>query len=247
MASSLQRSRAMPRGVLILICMTAVAWGDPFQPPSAVVEAQDHYVHAKQLFADKSYAAAAGEFANAYELDPSAKFLLFNLGLAQRMAGACTAAIASYREFIAAHPPEALVANAQIGIDKCEAALAAEQRKPPPQQPPPPPPPAPHEPWYRDSLGDTLAISGIVSALAGGVFYMLARTDASNTFSVASLREWQSNKDAAATDQTIAWIATSVGASLVVASAIRYATRRAPALSVAATRGGAAVAFEVRW
>jgi tetratricopeptide (TPR) repeat protein len=227
--------------------MIAVASGDPFQPPSAVADAQEHYVHAKQLFADKSYAAAADEFAKAYELDPSAKFLLFNLGLAQRMASACPAAIASYREFIAAHPPDELVANAQIGIDKCTAALAATEPKTLPHQPPPPAPAPAPEPWYHDSLGDALVIGGVVSALAGGAFYLLAHNDASNTFSAPSLLEWQSNKDAASTDQTVAWIATGVGASLVVAGAIRYATRPAPALSVAATRGGAAVALEVRW
>src|SRR5258706_3124845 len=120
---------------VLLAWMTAVAGGDPFQPPWPVPAAQDHYVHAKQLFADKSYQAAAGEFANAYELDPSAKFLLFNLGLAQRMANACLAAIASYREFIAAHPPDELVANPQIGIHKCAAALAATEPQPLPQQP----------------------------------------------------------------------------------------------------------------
>src|SRR5439155_21775841 len=92
MAPSLQMSRSM-RYLVIVACLAHVARANPFEPPSPVAEAQSHYVHGKSLFAAKQYAQAATEFAAAYDLDPSATFLLFNLGLAQRMADHCDDAV----------------------------------------------------------------------------------------------------------------------------------------------------------
>ncbi len=82
------------------------------------------YLRGKQLYAAKNYAAAGDEFAAAYAIDPDSKFLLFNVALARRMAGDCREALTAYRTFVAARPPAEQASNAQIGIDRCEAALA---------------------------------------------------------------------------------------------------------------------------
>src|SRR4051812_10372666 len=115
----------MRRAALISLLLVArAATADPFEPPSAVSAAQDRYTRGKALFAAKQYADAAVEFQAALDLDPSSKFLLFNLGLARRMAGACHEAITAYQQFLDAGPPEKYAANARVGIDKCHDVLA---------------------------------------------------------------------------------------------------------------------------
>jgi tetratricopeptide (TPR) repeat protein len=115
--------------LIALLCAARVTHADPFEPPASLPQAQDHYTHGKSLFRAKQYADAAAEFAVAYQIDPSAKFLLFNLALARRMAGSCADAVVSYEQFLAAGPPQALAKNAQTGIERCKEAIAQE---PPP-------------------------------------------------------------------------------------------------------------------
>lgn len=262
MASRLQPLAAVLRVLLVAaIFLTSAAHADPFEPPSSIAAAQEHYTRAKTLFAAKQYADAASEFQAAYDLDPSSKFLLFDLALARRMAGACRAAVTAYQEFLDANPPDKHAANARIGLQKCQDILANapppsdEPVKPPPPAPPPvsPPPPPPtehraiHEPWYRDRTGDILAGAGIACALGGGALYMLARGAADDTFHASSLTEYHQRHDDALSYQTDAQVLTGLGAALVVAGVIRYAIRpeREIVVAPAPTRGGAALAVEV--
>ena len=124
-----------------LLALHAQASADPvrFDPPSPVEAAQARYARGKKYFEAKQYAVAADEFAAAYQLDPQSKFLLFNLGVARRMAGACKEAIEAYRAFLDAGPPAQLASNAQVGIERCEKIVATlpEPSKPePPAEPP---------------------------------------------------------------------------------------------------------------
>jgi len=267
MALALQCSWTVSRSVLIVACLVALAAADPFEPPSHVAAAQQHYLEGKRLFAAKQYAEAVAEFAQAVDLDPDAKFLLFDLGLARRMAGACDQAIVAYRAFLDARPPEKYAGIARIGIDKCEQALAAQHAtkpaddkpvdrtkpaddKPPddrPKQPDaiaPPPPPV-REPWYRDRTGNVLVASGIGCGIAAGVLYVLARGAASDTFEAQTLPDFRDRASAASTYQTASVIVGGVGAVLVVAGAVRYTTRPAATIAIAPTHGGAAFALTV--
>ena len=263
MALGLQWLPAVSRSVLIVACLVGLAAADPFEPPSHVAAAQEHYREGKRLFAAKQYAEAATEFARAVDLDVDAKFLLFDLGLAHRMAGSCEQALAAYRAFLAAQPPERYAGIAQVGIDKCEQVLAAAraatpEHEPPPAkppendlvpQPPPPPPPRPppvREPWYRDRPGDVLVASGLGCGIAAGVLYLVARGAASDTFDAPTLPEFHARADAASRYQTASLVIGGVGAALVTAGAIRYATRPTT-IAVTPTRGGAAFAFAVRF
>jgi tetratricopeptide (TPR) repeat protein len=270
MALALQCSYTVSRSVLIVACLVGLATADPFEPPSHVVAAQQHYLEGKRLFAAKQYAEAVAEFAQAVDLDPDAKFLLFDLGLARRMAGACDQAILAYRAFLDAQPPEKYAGIARIGIDKCEQALAAQhaakpsddkpvdQSKPSVDKPPPvdrprqpddaiapPPPPRVQEPWYRDRAGNVLTVSGIGCGIAAGVLYLLARGAASDTFDAQTLPDFHDRASAASTYQTASLIVGGVGAALVVAGAVRYTTRPAATIAVAPTRGGAGFALSV--
>jgi tetratricopeptide (TPR) repeat protein len=268
MAPDLHAWRAMLRALAVVVLLQRTAAADPFEPPPSGPQAQEHYLRAKTLFGAKQYADAAAEFAAAYELDPGAKFLLFNLGLARRMAGACREAIDAYRAFLDAHPPDELARNARIGIGRCEQVLA--QTPPPPplaappaepaapraSEPAPRPPPAVEPapavrreggraPWYRDRRGDALVLGGVACAAAGAALYLLARGAAADTFTAPSLPSYRSSGDTARAYQTASWIAAGAGAALAVAGVVRYATR--PAIAVAPVRGGAELALELRF
>jgi tetratricopeptide (TPR) repeat protein len=265
----------MLRMAAILIALApAIARADRFEPPSPNAKAQEHYRHGRDLFHDQHYASAAAEFADAYDLDPSSKFLLFNLAVARRLAGDCQQAIDAYREFLAGHPPEQQATNARTGIERCEQTLA--QTPPEPAAPtprldgatPPAPTPAPHDAtppappapartvvptplveshWYHDGLGDGLAISGVACVVAGGVLNMLARRAADDTFNAGSLPAFQERRDAASTYETASWITAGTGVALVIVGVIRYTTRPRTAITIVPTHGGAELAMEVRF
>lgn len=250
--------------VASLIVFHAHARAEParFEPPSPVAAAQARYVSGKKYFEAKQYAVAADEFAAAYQLDPQSKFLLFNLGLARRLAGSCKEAIEAYRALLDAGPPKQLAGNAQIGIDRCAkiVAMLPEPGKPePPSEPPPNPrPPEPSvitpveidarrtdasEPWYRDRTGNLLILGGGLSAGAGTVLYVLARRSAAATTTPLSLQDYEADRVAASRFQIASAITGGVAAVLVVAGLIHYAAHRPEPRRLAAVPvdGGAMV------
>ena len=213
-----------------------------------VEQAQTRYVRAKKLFQTKQYAAAAEEFAAAYELDPQSKFLLFNLGVARRMAGSCQGAIEAYRAFLAAGPPGQLGDNARIGIERCEKIVASLPPAPPEPATPEPatpepakpesrvdPPAAPlrhaapsqivsqpREPWYHDRTGDVLTGGGAGFAIASVTLYVLARRDADAMSMPKSLADYEANRTAADQLQIASAITGAAGAVLVVLGVRRW-------------------------
>jgi tetratricopeptide (TPR) repeat protein len=250
--------------------LARVAAADPFEPPSAVAAAREHYTRGKALFAAKQYADAAAEFQVAYDVDPSSKFLLFNLGLARRMAGACREAITAYQGFLDAHPPEKYAANARIGLDKCQDVIAhapplPDQPVTPPPQPPPaeapptpappaptPPPPVPtrvmaRDAWYHDKLGDVLAGAGVLLLVAGGTMYLNARGAADDTYTAPALPAYRQLQADATNQQGAAELFSVVGTVLVAAGVVRYVLRPEHEVVIAPTptRGGAALTVEV--
>lgn len=252
--------------VASLIVFHAHAHADPpirFEPPSQVEAAQARYQRGKKYFEAKQFAVAADEFAAAYQLDPQSKFLLFNVGLARRMAGACKEAIAAYRALLDANPPQKLAENTRAGIDRCEKIVATlpEPSNPEPLPEPSPPKPMPPEPsvvkpvtteaplietgepWYRDRAGDVLVISGGLAAGTGTVLYVLARRHGAATTSPSSLQDYEDNRIAASRLQIASGITGAAGAVLVVAGVIHYAAHRSEPHRVAAVPidGGAMV------
>jgi len=244
--------------LVLLVVQVGTGHAEPaprFKPPSAVAAAQARFRHGEKLFDAKRYDDAAAEFAAAYELDPEAKFLLFNLGLARRLAGACPQAIEAYRQFLDAKPPDTLAKKATAGIEKCP--TPADPPIDTQQTPPAPPPPEPvapppttvpqqqhsyqpsievvHVPWYRDRLGDVLAGSGVVVAILGGVLYVRARSDASATFSPSSVDNFLDDRRAATDERNTSVLVTSLGTALVIAGGIRYLTRSSEHVVTVAT------------
>jgi len=257
--------RSLATIVAILIVFDADARAEPvrFEPPSPIEAAQARYVRGKQYFEAKQYAVAADEFAAAYQLDPQSKFLLFNLGVARRMAGACKEAIEAYRALLDAEPPKQLATNAQVGIERCEKIVATlpEPGKPEPVEPSTPAEPTrtkpsaitpveldarpsePDEPWYRDRTGNVLVISGGVLAGTATVLYVLARGRAAATVAPSSLEDYEADRVAASRLQRTSVFTGVVAAVLVVAGVVHYAAHRPQPRRVAAVpvTGGAMV------
>ncbi len=248
-----------------LVVLHAPARAEPvrFEPPSPIEAAQNRYLSGKKYFEAKQYAVAADEFAAAYLLDPQAKFLLFNLGLARRLAGACKEAIEAYRALLDAGPPKQLAANAQVGLDRCEKIVATlpEPSKPEPPAEPTPPRPTPpessviapvgidsrptdtREPWYRDRTGNLLVLGGGLSAGTAMVLYILARDRAAATTAPLSLQTYEDHRVAASRLQIASAITGAAAAVLVVAGVVHYAAHRPEPRRLAAVPvdGGAMV------
>lgn len=260
--------------LVLTLVLIGVARAEPdirFEPPSSVDAAQERYERGKKLYQAKQYASAALEFAAAYELDAHAKFLLFNLGLARRMAGACKEALVAYRAFLEANPPDPAASNARIGIERCEQVISSLPPAPPDPEPAPPPSRAPDAPvrpaaapspttpptqppdarptpWYRDGVGAVLVGTGTVGVIASVTLYALARRSAAATFSPTSFDDYEANRTRASRLETASWISGGVSAALLVGGAIqlaRHPDRRT--VAVTPTRGGAALVVEGRW
>jgi len=251
--------------VASLVVLHAHARAEPvrFEPPSSVEAAQNRYLSGKKYFEAKQYAVAADEFAAAYQLDPQAKFLLFNLGLARRLAGACQEAIEAYRALLDAGPPKQLAANAQVGLDRCEKIVATlpEPSKPEPAAEPPLPKPRPpepsaimpvgidarptdsREPWYRDRTGNLLVLGGGLAAGTATVLYVLARDRAAATTAPSSLQAYETYRVSASRLQIASAITGAAAAVLVVAGVVHYAAHRPEPRRLAAVPvdGGAMV------
>lgn len=107
-------------------------------------------------------------------------------------------------------------------------------------------------PWYRDRLGLTFAISGVVMLGTGVTFTLLARNDVDDAFNSFDLNEWRDANSAWERDRTVAGIGYGLGVALVGAAVIRFALvgdhgSSGPAIGASATPGGGAVILGGRW
>lgn len=112
----------------VVISCVAEARAEPQAPGSPVSDpaARSEYEHALALYQHGEYAAAIGPLRRAYELYPSPE-LLYDLAQAQRLAGDCTGALASYRAFLATDPSEPLRSRADaklLEMEQCAARVA---------------------------------------------------------------------------------------------------------------------------
>ena len=202
---------------------------------------EEHYERGKERYAAKDYAGAIAEFQAARAIEAQPRYV-FNLAQAQRMAGQCADAIASYGEFLATGPIEAQAKVARAGLDKCKVALAT-VREPLQREPQPQPQPQLHAPtqkeqpvksaelvmerprWYRDRVGDGLVVGGGALGITSVTLYVLARRAASATFDAkGTVDDYERERRRASTLQT--WSAIMAGASvlLVGGGVLRYVT-----------------------
>ena len=76
------------------------------------------YERALSLFRSKDYGASIAAFDEGYALEPHRAFL-FGKAQAQRLAGDCAHATATYRAFLATEPPPLQVEATELGLARC--------------------------------------------------------------------------------------------------------------------------------
>lgn len=251
------------RTLLLLIALMSPAFADG---------AADHVAAGKRAFAEQRYAEAAAEFRAAYDLQPDPK-LLYSIAQAQRLAGDCTGAIASYEQFIATKSDPKLSEFSKENIARCKEQLAKEPPPPPPPveqpvEPPPPPPPPPVErpvapamppraeqpvapaggaPWYRDYVGDALLGGGAAAIVVGSVVWLGGRSAASAANDATDYATFVAKRDAASSAVTRQAVGIGVGiagVALAIGGVVHFTVAGRPG-EVHAT--GSGVAARVRF
>jgi hypothetical protein len=213
----------------------------------------------EQLFRDKDYAGAIAAFDAGYALDPQPIFL-YDKAQAQRLAGDCAAAIATYNDFLATEPPANEAALARKNVENCEA-IAGRALAPPPAaapaapsiepEPATPPPLAlsitEQHAWWSDRVGVTLATTGVIGLGVGAGFAFAARKAADETALATNVEQWSERRAAWQRDRIIAGVAAGAGVALVTLAAVRFSMRDRTVRVAATGGGGAVVAIGGSW
>lgn len=210
-------------------------------PEPAPPRDNPHFDAAVAAWKERRWTEAADAFTRAYALDPRSEYV-FARAQALRFSGACEAAIAVYREFIALEPPKGAVDEAREHIEACggdldDAPPPAEIATAPRSDPDPPvdapvravtPSPSPAEPeprpkWWRDPTGHVLGWTGLSAAAVGTGFVIegLARRQRGQD----ALDE-QGYRDARRGGASLLHAGIpllSVGGALVIGAVIRFA------------------------
>lgn len=161
------------------------------------------YERALSLFRTKDYAASVAAFDEGYAIEPHRAFL-FGKAQAQRLAGDCAHATATYRAFLATEPSPLQVEATELGLARC----AQEPVAPPPRVAPAPPavpvapvasaPPTPRAtatPSWRRPVALALWGASAVSLATSAGFFVAAR-GARDEASGAAGRDYAAYQDA---------------------------------------------------
>jgi tetratricopeptide (TPR) repeat protein len=114
--SPLPRLSLLTAAVVLFVAPAARAQA---AEPSSPSDARTEYERALSLYQRGQYAEAILPLRRAYELYPSPE-LLYDLAQAERLAGDCEGALASYRDFLATEPSEPLRSRASSKLDEME-------------------------------------------------------------------------------------------------------------------------------
>ncbi len=253
----------------LVTAMTSAAGAQPTPVPPAGAEhaAKAQAAHAKAAFDRGDYAVAVEAYREAYRLVPSPG-LLYNLGQAYRLLGACAEAAEAYREYLRLVPESPYRATAEQNLaaaDVCarDAEAAAKRRAERKQAaevaaaaPPPPPPP--------EDEGRRLRRAGVGATAAGGMLVVagayFAVDAARQADEVSALYErggaWQDVADAderGRRSELVARVSLGLGAVAIASGATLYVLgRRADeraqrVVTVTPRAGGAQMAVSWRF
>jgi tetratricopeptide (TPR) repeat protein len=216
--------------------------------PPIKPEARARFARGLEYYKMKEYEAAISEFEAAYAIDPRNE-ILFAQAQAERLSGDCASAVTLYRHFLDGNPPAIHAEAARASLDKCETALKStpEGEKTPTSNEPPPsatPPSAPADstpaepaatpattatpahgesrPFYKDPLGDTFAITGVIAIGVGVGLYLASSDDVSAADEATSYSEHARLYDRAESRRTYAFVGLGAGAALLAGAAVRW-------------------------
>lgn len=225
----------------LVTTMTSAAGAQPRPVPPADAEeaAKEQAARAKAAFDRGDYAVAVEAYREAYRLVPSPG-LLYNLGQAYRLLGACAEAAEAYREYLRLVPESPYRATAEQNLAAAEvcardaeaAAKRREERKRAAEvaatAPPPPPPEDRGRGLRRAGVGATAA--GGMLVVAGAYFAVDAARQADE---VSALYErggaWEDVADADARgrrSQLVSRVALGAGAVAIASGATLYVLGR---------------------
>ncbi len=256
---------------------TARAEGDEAATSSDIAARVDtHLQRGIEFYAEKQFELAIVEFRAGYAIDPRPDFL-FALAQAERLSGDCPTAIIYYRRFLETGPTANQAEAARVNMRRCERALesgpegvsrrdteaaldgAEEAAEPaPPAVPEIAKPPQierridrTSRPWYRDSLGMSLAAGSVVGLGVGVGFWMAKRSAESAASDAPDYEAYESDLDRARQNRTLAIVGLSAGVALAGAATFRYVfrsrERHGTTLIVGATGDGAAALLAGRF
>jgi tetratricopeptide (TPR) repeat protein len=102
-------------------------------------------------------------------------------------------------------------------------------------------------PWYHDTLGHTLVITGLITLGLGGYGYRVARGDLDTAETVASYQQALEIRDSAKDKRALAALLAGTGVALVGAGVLRYVLRdggtKARGVGIAPARDGGLLTF----
>jgi hypothetical protein len=186
-------------GTARLVIIASLASGTAFAD-----DARDHFEAGQRAFDAHDYATASRDFEQAYA-SSHAYTLLYSWAQAERLGGRCEHAIELYQHYLASDGVSPTARDtAQHWIDACEATLP--------------------RPWYRDRLGDGLAIGGGVALVTGIAFLAVSGSRADDATRAPTLDAHDRLVDAASRDRTIGGIAVAAGVALAGAAVYVYIT-----------------------
>jgi tetratricopeptide (TPR) repeat protein len=214
--------------IVVVVAIAARASAQPVDPTAA-----DRARAGAEYFRVGNFEAALAEYRAAFELDRDAAHL-YAMAAIEQQRGGCAAAIELYQQFIATEPPAEDIAAAEAAIEVCRDKLGISEPVPPepgPTEAPvrrDPPPPATtrvYRPFYRDVLGDALAVGGLAGVITSGVFVVRARSAASSAGEPGrSQDEYDADWQRARDRRRVAWIAGGIGVALIAGAVVRWVT-----------------------
>ena len=242
------------RAILVTVAAIAVSTslvasaraGDK-QDTALAAQVNTHLERAVEFYAEKQYELAIVEFRAAFALDPRPD-LLFALAQAERLSGDCPSAVVYYERYLETDPDDEQAEAARVNAKKCERALESGPRGRPDkstneslddaESASEPATPAPIAqslaalapggggvPWYRDTMGDALLVSGVAGLAIGAGFFAASSSAEDRAKSSVEYEDYVAHIDVARQRGNLAIAGFAVGGALVTAAVIRFVTR----------------------
>jgi len=199
-----------------------------------------------EFYAEKQYELAIVEFRAGFALDPRRDFL-FALAQAERLSGDCPTAVIYYKRFVQTNPSDHQREAARVNMKRCGRALESG----PSGRPAKPteaalrdaegaknvPPAMPvgvvanddrssRPPWYKDTIGSSLLVAGVVSLGIGSGFWFASNSAESAADDAGNLDDFRAHMDRASSRRTISVASLAVAAGLISVGVWRLATRK---------------------
>lgn len=215
-----------------------------------------HLKRGIEFYAEKQYELAIVEFRAGFAIDPRPDFL-FALAQAERLSGDCRTAVVYYKRFLETKPGENQQEAARVNMKRCDRALESG----PSGRPKKPTPKAMKDaegtkrtprampvgslmgddrsagrPWYRDSVGSSLLIGGLVALGVGTGFWVASSSAEATANAAGNLDEFRAQMDRASSRKTISVASLVVSAGLISAGLLRLALRKRPSSRRSARR-----------